>query len=137
MTDHGFRFPRELRLLKAGQFKAVFSNSTYKVSDRDFLVLARRNELDAGRLGLVIGKKHLPKAVQRNRIKRLLRTSFRLHQDLLTGLDIVILARSNMKSLDNRELLENVQKLWTDLARKASSNSRYPQSTSGRQQKSP
>jgi len=111
-------------LTNAGQFKAVFANASYKVSDRHFLVLARSNNLDNGRIGLVIGKKYLPRAVQRNRVKRLLRTSFRLNQDLLTGLDIVILARSNMNTLDNRQLSENVRRLWTDLARKSKSTPR-------------
>ena len=116
----GFGFPRKLRLTDASQFRAVFGNAQFKVSNRHFLVLARDNQLDHGRLGLVIGKKHLPKAVQRNRIKRLLRTSFRLNQDLLPGLDIVILARSNMNALDNQQITENVRRLWLDLARKSS-----------------
>ncbi|MEZ5489948.1 MAG: ribonuclease P protein component [Gammaproteobacteria bacterium] len=118
----GYGFPRKLRLLDASQFKAVFGNASYKVSNRYFLILARDNQLEHGRVGLVIGKKHLPKAVQRNRIKRLLRTSFRLNQDLLRGLDIVILARSNMNPLENRQIDEIIQQLWLDLIKKSKAN---------------
>ena len=116
-----YSFPRKLRLTEAGQFNAVFKKATHKVSNRYFLILARYNQLDRGRLGLVVGKKHLPKAVQRNRVKRLIRTSFRQNQGLLAGLDIVILARSNMNSLDNRELTESIQQLWLDVVNKSKS----------------
>ncbi|MCB1669500.1 MAG: ribonuclease P protein component [Gammaproteobacteria bacterium] len=115
----GSGFPRKLRLTEAGQFKAVFDRAQFKVSNRYLLILARENQLEQGRLGLVIGKKHLPKAVQRNRIKRLLRTSFRLNQDLLLGLDMVILARSNMNALDNQQIHNDVQRLWLDLVKKS------------------
>jgi len=80
--------------------------------------LAKPNLLKTPRLGLVIGKKNLPLSIQRNRVKRLLRTSFRLNQELLVGLDIVILARSNMASLENQQITEIIQGLWADLVKK-------------------
>lgn len=115
----GYGFPRKLRLTEPTQFQAVFNRADFKVSNRYFLVLARHNELELGRLGLVIGKKNLPRAVQRNRIKRLLRSSFRQNQGLLVGLDIVILARSNMSSLDNKRIADNIAGLWADLVKKS------------------
>ena len=122
----GYGFPRKLRLTQAAQFKAVFNQADFKVSNRLFLVLARRNKLESSRLGLVIGKKNLPKAYQRNRIKRLLRNSFRLNQDLLEGLDIVILARSNMSNLDNNKVVENIQGLLLDLVKKSRAKPHNP-----------
>ena len=121
VTVPGYSFPRKLRLTEPVQFKAVFNQAKYKVSNRYFLVLAYPNLLEHPRLGLVIGKKNLPLAIQRNRIKRLLRTSFRLNQELLTGLDIVILARSNMTALENQQITEVIQGLWTDLVKKCRS----------------
>ncbi len=115
----GFSFPRRLRLTDAGQFTEVFSQAQFKVSNRHFLVLARKNRLEHSRIGLVVGKKHLPKAVHRNRIKRLIRTSYRLNQGLLHGLDMVILARSNMNSLDNQQILCELQQLLRDLIKKS------------------
>ena len=122
----GFGFPRKVRLTEPTQFKAVFNRADIKVSNRLFLILARSNELGRPRLGLVIGKKNLRKAIQRNRIKRLLRSSFRLNQSLLEGLDIVILARSNMSNQDNRQILENIQGLWLDLAKKTRTKPHNP-----------
>jgi ribonuclease P protein component len=118
-TVPGYGFPRKLRLTEPVQFKAVFNRAEFKVSNRCFLILARRNELQNGRLGLVISKKNLPTAVQRNRIKRLLRNEFRLNQNLLDGLDIVILARSNMSSINNKTIAENMAGLLSDLVRKS------------------
>ncbi len=114
----GYGFPRKLRLTEAAQFKTVFSKSSWKVSNRYFLILAKENQLEYGRLGLVVGKKILPKATQRNRLKRLLRTGFRLNQDLLVGLDIVILARSNMLGLENAVIMNHFQCLLNDLVKK-------------------
>ncbi|MBL4819828.1 MAG: ribonuclease P protein component [Gammaproteobacteria bacterium] len=116
MPDYGF--PKELRLTRAAEYKAVFSKAKYKVSCRFLLIFAIRNDLPQPRLGVVVGKKNVAKAVQRNRIKRVLRTSYRLNQDLLSGLDIVILARSNLDSLDNQKLAEQIQSLWRDLVKK-------------------
>ncbi len=48
------------------------------------------------RLGLVIGKESVKLSVERNRLKRLIRDSFRLHQELLAGLDIVVVARKGL-----------------------------------------
>jgi len=122
----GYGFPRKLRLTEPAQFKAVFNHADFKVSNRLFLILARSNDLERCRLGLVIGKKHLSRAFQRNRIKRLLRNSFRLNQSLLEGLDIVILARSNMSNLDNKQIVENIQCLWLDLVKKSKAKPHNP-----------
>jgi ribonuclease P protein component len=114
----GQGFCRKLRLLTASDYKQVFEQSQFKVSSAQILVLARENGRDEARLGLVIAKKHIRLAVQRNRIKRLVRESFRQHQSLLSGLDIVILARSGLDKLDNTSATSTVNKLWLDLNRK-------------------
>ncbi|WP_221774916.1 ribonuclease P protein component, partial [Citrobacter braakii] len=75
---------------------AVFDSPTGKVPVKNLLILARENGLDHPRLGLVIGKKSVKLAVQRNRLKRLMRDSFRLNQKMLAGLDIVIVARMGL-----------------------------------------
>lgn len=115
----GFGFPKTSRLNRPGEFRAVFDQATFKVSTRCLLVFANRNGLDTARLGLVIGKKNVALATQRNRLKRLMRTSFRLNQQLLSGLDIVILARSSLDSLSNDQVTGQLHGLWQDLAKKS------------------
>lgn len=67
------------------------------------------------RLGLVIAKKHVRFAVQRNRIKRQLRESFRHQQEPLMGLDIVALARAGLGKLDNAQLRNMLEAQWQRL----------------------
>ncbi|HEN8799144.1 ribonuclease P protein component [Pseudomonas sp. CM25] len=110
-------FSREKRLLTPRHFKAVFDSPTGKVPGKNLLILARENGLDHPRLGLVIGKKSVKLAVQRNRLKRLMRDSFRLNQHLLAGLDIVIVARKGLGEVENPELHQHFGKLWKRLAR--------------------
>ena len=110
-------FSRDKRLLTARHFKAVFDSPTGKVPGKSLLILARENGLDHPRLGLVIGKKSVKLAVQRNRLKRLMRDSFRLNQQSLAGLDIVIVARKGLGEVENPELHQHFGKLWKRLAR--------------------
>ena len=110
-------FSREKRLLTARHFKAVFDSPSGKVPGKNLLLLARENGLEHPRLGLVIGKKSVKLSVQRNRLKRLMRDSFRLHQQLLAGWDIVIVARKGLGDVENPELHQHFGKLWKRLAR--------------------
>ena len=110
-------FSREKRLLTPRQFKAVFDSPSGKAPGRNVLLLARDNQLGHPRLGLVIGKKSVKLAVQRNRLKRLMRDSFRLNQQMLAGLDIVIVARKGLGEIENPELHQHFGKLWKRLVR--------------------
>jgi len=113
-------FSREKRLLNPRQFKAVFDSPSGKVPGKSLLLLARDNALDHPRLGLVIGKKSVRLAVERNRLKRQIRESFRLNQDDLAGWDIVIVARKGLAELQNPEMAQQLVKLWKRLARQRS-----------------
>jgi len=54
------------------------------------------------RLGLVVPKKILARAVDRNRARRILREVFRLSQPLLGGLDVVIRVKAAGRDADYR-----------------------------------
>ncbi|WP_217475682.1 ribonuclease P protein component [Stutzerimonas stutzeri] len=114
-------FGREKRLLTPRQFKAVFDSPSGKLPGRNILLLVRENGLPHPRIGLVIGKKSVKLAVERNRIKRQLRETFRLHQTELTGWDIVVISRKGLADLDNPELARQFAKLWKRLSRTPSS----------------
>lgn len=115
MVSRGFG--REKRLLKPRQFKAVFDSPGGKVAGRSVLFLARANGLDHPRLGLVIGKKSVRLSVERNRLKRQIRETFRQSQCDLPGWDVVVVARKGLGDLDNPELASQFLKLWKRLAR--------------------
>jgi len=85
--------------------------------DQRLTVLARQNELGCARLGLAISKRTVKTAVGRNRVKRLVRESFRQHQQFLTGLDIVVLSRNAAPQASNSELASALQTHWQRIAK--------------------
>lgn len=112
-------FPKSLRLLNAYEFKQVFDDAPFRASHQHFLILARSNQLDLGRLGLVIAKKHLRLAVERNRFKRLIRENFRLNQASFCGLDVIVLSRKDLGNLDNAQFRQQLDQQWQRIFKKA------------------
>lgn len=112
-------FGPECRLLTPSQFKTVFDGATRKVSGPYVLLLAKANTSDQPRLGLVIAKKSVRRAVDRNKIKRIARESFRLNKSELGNLDIVVLARKGLGELDNAALHELFKGMWRRMSKAA------------------
>lgn len=104
-------FLRELRLLTPSDFTPVFKKPVV-ASSSAFTFLAIPNQLEHPRLGLTIAKKRVKKAVARNRIKRLARESFRLHQHDIAHVDIVVMAKNGTDKLSNEDLVTQLEKLW-------------------------
>lgn len=114
-----FAFPKSLRLLEAAHYKQVFDDAPFRASHQHFLILARSNHLGVGRLGLVIAKKHLRLAVERNRFKRLIRESFRINQAAFAGLDVIVLSRKGLENLDNAQFSQQLDQQWQRIFKKA------------------
>lgn len=110
-------FPRQHRLLSSDDFQQVFKRTQYRSVDQRLTVLARQNGLGHARLGLAITKRIIRKAVGRNRVKRLVRESFRQHQQELAGLDIVVLGRDGAPQASNSELTAALQSHWQRVAK--------------------
>lgn len=85
------------------------------------MALACPNGLGHPRLGLVISKKNVRRAVDRNRLKRLARESVRLQQSSLPAVDIVLLARRGAGELDKATLHRQLFGMWRRLERDARS----------------
>jgi len=99
-----------MRLLTKADYAQVF-NKSVKVSNSLFLILIHKNSNCQPRLGLVISKKVDKRAVVRNRIKRLVRESFR-NYEFSQSCDFVVLARAKAKERKNDELLTIINDLW-------------------------
>ncbi|MEE3170965.1 MAG: ribonuclease P protein component [Pseudomonadota bacterium] len=110
-------FPKSHRLLRPADYGKVFNNVELKVPHRNFLVLATPNTLGHARIGLIFSRKNLKLAVQRNRVKRQIRESFR-HQTDLPALDIVVLGRQGLAALGNPAIRASVDDLWRRLRKK-------------------
>ncbi|MFP3019344.1 MAG: ribonuclease P protein component [Arsenophonus sp.] len=106
-----FAFPRELRLLTPKYFDYVFQQPQ-RVSSPEITILGRFNELRYPRIGLTIAKKNVKRAHERNRIKRLTREYFRLHQKEFPSMDFVILVKKGVDNLNNQEIIKILGKLW-------------------------
>lgn len=118
-----FTFGKTRRLLKAEEYQAVFEGSSLKVSNKHMLFLAKPNGLEYSRLGLVIAKKNIRYAVQRNRIKRLIRESFRQYLFKQTNVDTIVLARRGLDQLDNQSVNRQLNELWRRLDQKSNRKS--------------
>ncbi len=113
-----YTFSKSRRLLNAADYKTVFDSNDWKISAKESLCLCKRNDLLSPRIGLVIAKKNVKLAKDRNRIKRIIRESFRLHQHQLPNVDIVVLARRGLGEKNNDELHALFEKNWQRLINK-------------------
>jgi ribonuclease P protein component len=87
--------PRACRLVHRVEYDAVYREGRRRTS-REFTVFLRPNGLGVSRFGWSI-KKALGSAVRRNRIRRRIRETLRLHrQEIAPGWDIVIHPRSSV-----------------------------------------
>lgn len=116
MLRQSERFAKQSRLNNPSDFKRAFRSKDRSV-DRYFVVIANKNSLDHARLGMAISRKWVKKAVDRNRIKRLIRESFRRDQEMLTGLDIVVMTNKNPGRPTNKEISESLQGHWQKLCK--------------------
>jgi ribonuclease P protein component len=118
-SSQGYSLPRSARLLDAAAFARVFAAPT-RSADSYFTVLARPRAQaadgdcsDAGaRLGLAISKRCAARAVVRNRIKRVIRESFRHVRCDLSAVDVVVSCRRAAVSADNGSLYRALSTHW-------------------------
>lgn len=105
------RFPPRKRLLTASDYERVFQQPQ-RSSGKALTVLARPSGRASARLGLAIARKQIRRAVDRNRVKRLIRESFRRHQELLHGLDVVVIGRSALLEKDSCGIFACLENHW-------------------------
>jgi len=67
------------------------------------------------RLGLIVGKKTAPRAIDRNRVRRLVRIVHRELAAELDALDVVVQLRSSPRSANNAALFKELQELLRGL----------------------
>jgi len=103
------RFRRRDRLKKRYEFKQA-QLSGRRVHTAHFLIVAQPNALQHTRLGITVTKK-VGTAVQRNRIKRVVREVFRRNRDLFPpSHDLVFIAKRNASDIDYGSLLSELQR---------------------------
>jgi len=116
--DPGFldlRFPRDARLLDAISFGQVFKRNK-RLNSPFWTVLGHRSSTGTTRLGLAIAKKRAKRAVDRNRLKRVARESFRHNRQRLNGFDVVVMNKDRAATASTVELRQSLDGLWEELA---------------------
>ena len=119
-----YSFGHDVRIRCAADYKSVFDGALFKVHQPHFLFLAKHAEQSKSRLGIVVAKKKVRRAHERNRIKRLARESFRLHQQQINLLDIVVMPKIGIEAISNAELHQQLQFAWQKLQRQANKHNK-------------
>jgi ribonuclease P protein component len=103
-------------LLDAAAYGRVFKKAQ-RSRDKWFTVLCRPNDGGVARLGLAVSKKNCRAATGRNRIKRIVRESFRLNQAELAGLDVVVINQLAARNGTNRQIFDSLHGHWQQCAK--------------------
>jgi len=98
-----FTFPRTRRIRRRREFEYIYEHGQLYHDARFRIFYVRKSPTEPGRLGISVSKK-LGKAHLRNRIKRIIRETFRLHPELTAGLDLIIQPRPALLTLTNAQI---------------------------------
>jgi ribonuclease P protein component len=103
--------PAQRRLRRKADFDAAYAHGR-RFGNGFFGVTAFLNDKGGPRLGLAVAVRIAGSGVERNRIRRVIRESFRLHQHELPSVDLIVSARGRAKDAPRRELHANLVELW-------------------------
>ncbi|MBT3388596.1 MAG: ribonuclease P protein component [Desulfobacula sp.] len=110
-----FYFPKKSRILKRSQF-LYLSEHGKKIYTDSFIALVMQSEAPNNRIGITVSKK-IGNAVERNRIKRIIREYFRHHKEMISGpKDINIIAKKGLATLSHQVIIKKLDKLFTKIA---------------------
>ncbi len=112
MSDVGL--PRATRLRRAADFLAM-RDAPGRLDGRYVLIRYATAAGAGARMGMAVSRRVSKRAVERNRIKRQLRESFRRMRAKLPPLDLLVIARSEAAAADNASLRAELDRLWPRL----------------------
>lgn len=73
------------------------------------------NGLGRPRFGMAVGARAAGGAVERNRVRRLIRESFRLQKQELPAVDVFVMAKAGARVATNPEIFMSLQRLWQEI----------------------
>jgi ribonuclease P protein component len=108
---HRLTFPAHKRLRRKSEFDAAYARGR-RFGNGFFAVTASSNEQLGARLGMAVAVRMAGNAIERNRIRRIIRESFRLHQRELPAVDLVVSARPPARGASGAQLQASLAALW-------------------------
>jgi ribonuclease P protein component len=105
-----------VRLTSTRSFKRVFANPR-RFGGTGFAVLARTSQVGHARVGLAISKRCAARAVDRNRLKRTVRESFRTVAERLPPVDVVILCGRGAVTMPAAQLRRSLDEVWRQIGK--------------------
>ncbi len=108
----GAQLQRRVRIRQPAEFKQAFAKG-FRITRTPLAAVCRpNNDANHPRLGLAIARKAAPRAVDRNRIKRLIRESFRHNQQRLPPVDLVFYGMPGLHGMNNEQLRATLAEIW-------------------------
>jgi len=105
-----------LRLTERRHFDRVFKQAIVRRTHPPLRLMALPNARTTPRLGIVVSKRAMRRAVDRNRLKRAIRESFRNEQHQLPPMDIIVQAIPGRNGMnDPAEWGHALSLLWKEL----------------------
>ena len=102
LSGECMRYPHSESLKKNRDFQLLYKEGKSR-ANRYLVLYVKENGLEKNRLGVSVSKK-VGNSIVRHRITRLIRESYRLHEDMFnSGLDMVVIARVSAKDREMRE----------------------------------
>ena len=103
LSGECMRYPHSESLKKNRDFQLLYKEGKSR-ANRYLVLYVKENGLEKNRLGVSVSKK-VGNSIVRHRITRLIRESYRLHEDMFnSGLDMVVIARVSAKERGMREI---------------------------------
>ncbi len=105
-----FSFGKQHKLLKTTDYKDIFiSKLSHRLHSKYWQIIYKT--ASDTKLGVIVAKKHHKLAVNRNKIKRIIRELFRLSKTQLHGFNIIVISKK-FNNVDNKKLNNDLYNLF-------------------------
>ncbi len=107
-------YTKAQRVRASADYQLVFAQARKKRGP-GFSMHTMRSEHSVARLGVSVSKKQVKTAVQRNRLKRLIRESFRQHAASLKTIYIVFVVYRELAGMESKTIAGHLAQVWDGL----------------------
>ncbi|WP_394700305.1 ribonuclease P protein component [uncultured Desulfosarcina sp.] len=112
-------FTKADRIRRPSEYRTLSKNGNRHYSDY-FIIISRKNQILRSRLGVTVSKR-VGKAVTRNKIKRIIRETFRLNRSRLPEqVDLNVIAKASAAKIEAEEIRRHLIRCFKRLDTKPS-----------------